>query len=78
MNCKQLNTRKIEVSSSLVQDKKEFYVGQKKCLETLTVLVGALVVVATTLTTSTPSASWRPAAVGWCRWGCQKVFVACY
>ena len=48
MNCKQLNTRKIEVSSSLVQDKKEFYVGQKKCLETLTVLVGALLVVVIT------------------------------
>ena len=36
------------MSSSLVQDKKEFYVGQKKCLETLTVLVGALLVVVIT------------------------------
>ena len=48
MNCKQSNTRTIKVSSSLVQDKKQFYVGQKKCLKTLTVLVGALVVVVIT------------------------------
>ena len=48
MNCKQLNTRTIKVSSSLVQDKKQFYVGQKKCPKTLTVLVGALLVVVIT------------------------------
>ena len=48
MNCKQLNIREIKVSSTLVQDKKQFYFGQKKCLETLTVLVGALLVVVIT------------------------------
>ena len=31
-----------------MQDKKQFYVGQKKCLKTLTVLVGALLVVVIT------------------------------